>query len=136
MDSDLLETWIVTVNETGAEYGLTLLVSGTLVTGHLTPSLRYRDWLREVGRRATITKSKQHLPGSGIGPITEQQAERARGEWLARHASDDEQEPTARFCLRDVAVTCSADPSGWTHLPFLMVQLASVDGFSPVRLRT
>ena len=136
MDSDNLETWIVTVNETGAEYGLTLVVSGTLVTGHLTPSLRYRDWLREVGRRATITRSKQHLPGSGIGPISEQQAERARGEWQARPGADGEQEPISRFCLRDAAVTCSADPSGWTHLPFLMVRLASVDAFSPVRLKT
>lgn len=135
MDSDLLETWIVTVNETGAEYGITLLVAGTMITGHLTPPLRYREWLREVGRRAAVTKSRQHLPDSKIGPISQEQAARAGAEWQARPYTENEQEAVSRFCLRDVSVSCSADPSGWARLPFLMVRLASVDAFSPVRLR-
>jgi hypothetical protein len=136
MDDAMLETWIQAVNETGAEYGVTLLVSGSLITGHLTPTVRYRDWLREVGRRASITKTRQRLPSSQIGPITEQQADRARAEWdAAKHSADLDRPPgVTRFCVRDAAVGRLSGPEGWTHFPFLVLALDSVDGFSPVRL--
>src|SRR6185436_20632825 len=78
MDDARLETWIDTVNETGAEYGVTLMVGGWMVTGHLTPMVRYRDWLREVGRRASISKGRHRLPGGAIGPISEHQAAKPR----------------------------------------------------------
>jgi hypothetical protein len=135
MDDALLDTWIQAVNETGTEYGVTLLVAGSLVTGHLTPTLRYRDWLHEVGRRASITRSRQRLPGGSIGPITEQQAARARAEWDTAHSTTSEDRLAGvRLCLRDVAVGLPSASEGWTHLPFLVVNLESVDGFCPVRL--
>ena len=137
MDDALLETWIQVVNETGAEYAVTLLIAGSLVTGHLTPTLRYRDWLREIGRRATITKSRQNLPGGTIGPISEQQADKARAEWDAAGFIGSETPPgQARFCLRDVAIGLPNSQEGWTRPPFLVVSLESVDGFCPVRLKT
>jgi hypothetical protein len=137
MDDALLETWIQVVNETGAEYAVTLLIAGSLVTGHLTPTVRYRDWLREIGRRATITKSRQNLPSGTIGPISEQQADKARAEWDAAGFMGSETPPgQARFCLRDVAIGLPNSREGWTRLPFLVVSLESVDGFCPVRLKT
>jgi hypothetical protein len=135
MDDALLETWIDHVNETGTEYGVTLLVGGWIVTGHITPMLRYRDWLKEVGRRATITKGRHRLPGGGIGPISENQAAKARAEW--ENAEEESLESSGvRFCVRDAAIATSGASEGWGHLPFLVVKLSSVDAFSPVRLNT
>jgi hypothetical protein len=136
MSDALLSTWIEIVNETGEEYGVTLLVAGSIITGHLTPTLRYRDWLREVGRRASITRSRQRLPGGGIGPISEQQAARVRAEregddLLGGNAAAGGQ----YFCLRDAAVGRPGNDEGWTHLPFMVLRLDSVAGFSPVRLK-
>ena len=135
MDDALLETWIDQVNETGSEYGVTLLVGGWIVTGHLAPMVRYRDWLKEVGRRASITKGRHRLPGGPIGPISEQQAARARAEW--EKSSEESLELSGvRFCVRDAAIATSGTSDGWSYLPFLVVKLASVDAFSPVRLNT
>lgn len=137
MDDALLETWIQVVNETGAEYAVTLLIAGSLVTGHLTPTVRYRDWLREIGRRAAVTRSRQNLPSGTIGPISEQQADKARAEWnAAGFMASETPAGQVRFCLRDVAIGLPSSSEGWTRLPFLVVRLESVDGFCPVRLKT
>lgn len=134
MDDALLETWVQAVSESGEEYGVTLLVSGCLVTGHLTPMLRYHDWLRETGRRASLDPRHRRLPAGKIGPITEQQASRARAEWQAGARDFEQLQPPRRLCLRDAAVGQPGSTTDWARLPFLVVDLGAVAAFSPVRL--
>lgn len=76
---DLLQTWVTEVNSLGIESAITLVVSGTTMTGYLTPTSRYLAWLEEVASRAKF--GERALPRSAIGPIPERQSESARQAW-------------------------------------------------------
>ena len=46
----LIDTWLRAVHEHALEMSVTLVVSGRVVSGMLTPIQRYESWEREVGK--------------------------------------------------------------------------------------
>jgi hypothetical protein len=131
---EILDTWTAEVNSLGTESAITLMVSGTTVTGYLTPTARYLAWLDEISSRATF--GERALPRSEIGPITEHQAELARQAWTESARIRQGNETPENFCLRDVTIVGMGQPTEWLRLPYLVVSRAAVDAFSPILIST
>lgn len=131
---DLLETWVTEVNSLGTESAITLLVSGTMLTGFITPTHRYRTWLEEVASRAKF--GERALPRSAIGPISERQSELARQAWEEAERDGTAGASLEQFCLRDVTMMEHGAEAKWTRVPFLVVNRSAVNAFSPVLIST
>lgn len=63
-----LNVWLRLVESVGTELPVTLLVSGTVVTGWLTPYLRWQNWVTEVVPRARLARSEVSLPARRMPP--------------------------------------------------------------------
>jgi len=118
--SDSLVFW---VESSGFELPVTLVLSGTVVTGYLCPLSRYRGAEKESLLRA--------LRGGGfsvsaiIGGPTEEQQRRVAEEWEAT-PEEDKPEYFEQFAMRDVTIRAGAAPE-WSHAHFLMVSARNVD---------
>ncbi len=130
LDKARLDTWVRTVNSGGTEYGVTLVVSGLIITGHLSPISRYHTWLDEVSSRARFGGGA--LPEGKLGPITERQSAEAIEAWGAMEESEDDQSTIEQVCLRDVTVLGAGNRAA--RLPFLLLDRRAISGFSPTRL--
>lgn len=125
-----LDTWVRTVNKGGTEYGVTLVVSGLIVTGHLSPISRYHAWLDEVSSRARFGGGA--LPEGQLGPISQRQSAEAIAAWAAIEESADDDYTIDQVCLRDVTVLGAGSRAA--RLPFLLLDRRAISGFSPARL--
>jgi len=131
---ETLDTWITDVNSLGVEAAITLVMLGATVTGYLTPTARYLAWLDEISNRATF--GERALPRSEIGPISQRQAELARQAWAESTRIEPGSETPENFCLRDVTIVGLGQPTEWIRLPYLVVNRATVGGFSPILIST
>ena len=131
--------WIRAIEKDGSEMPLTLLVSGRLISGFLTPSIRAMDWQSEVLHRAQI--SGKFVVPPRIGPITEKQKDRAQRyqkelEERADQERDeggDEQDATNRamrsvLFLRDATIYGSVSARD-RDVPFIAIALTAVDAY-------
>jgi hypothetical protein len=124
------------VEATGSEVGVTLLVSGVLITGILTPWARYTAWTKEITMRAVHERGPQGLPDVPMGPITPEITERVRAQWKADAAeagmNPDDFEPEYReFALRDVEIRAGMKPL-WAKAPYLVLATSEVAAFTPL----
>jgi hypothetical protein len=132
--ANMLDTWVTEVNSLGTESAITLMLSGSTVTGFITPTARYLAWLEEISGRAAF--GERTLPRSQIGPISDDQAELARRAWDETASVGETDGKLEQFCLRDVTIMGAGDPAEWLRLPFLVVRRSSVAGFSPILIST
>jgi hypothetical protein len=127
-----LQDWVQVAEATGGEVGLTVLVSGVLVTGMLTPWPRYAAWSKEVTMRGMHETGPQALPDIPMGPISPEQAERARADYAAELSESgfdaDETPEFPQFAMRDVTIRTGAGAT-WVRVPYLVVDTASVSAF-------
>lgn len=131
--------WIQEIEKSGSEMPLTLVVSGRLISGFLTPSIRVMDWQGEVLRRAQI--SGKFVVPPRIGPMNEKQKNRAQEyqreleEEAAKEGdeSGDEQDIVSRamqrvLYLRDATIH-GFMPAGDRDVPFLAIALTAIDAY-------
>lgn len=130
----LVDSWLRAVHATGVEISVTLLVSGRLITGMLTPIQRYEDWEREVLRRAFLEGGKFTLPSVELSPITADYSEKVRKAWpdLERELYDDSREAKgfAYLCLRNATVH-EPIPAASLKSPFVLVAVDAIAAFTP-----
>ena len=123
--------------ERGLEMSLTVLVSGVVITGVITPWARYQRWLTEVAMRAQYEGGRHSIPDLEIGPIPRSQAEEIRAKYddELRQVGREPDEPLdfPQFVLRD-AVVRSGLPAAWSAVPFIVIQTAHVGAFTPIAI--
>ena len=137
-----LDPFLDLVEREGVEISATLLVAGVVVVGHITPELRYRQWLDAhallIANPAGQVRAAFELPP----PISEAETAQVRREWLARLQREGldprrEHEVETVFdtlYLRGAEVR--AGPAGaWRRYPYLAVATSSVAVFTPVIVR-
>ena len=121
----ILEAWLKQVEEKPIEIGVTLLVSGRIVSGMLTPLCRYEKWQTEVLHRALLKGGKFPVPSSKIPPLTKKQMED-----ISKHPRKWDVDSVAPvLCLRDVEIQTGV-PASWEKRSFLLVSADSVDAFA------
>jgi hypothetical protein len=134
-----LNATIKMVEVTGGAISVSLLVSGVIVTGTLTPWKRYALSLQEVLSRAMHEGGgEQPLPHVPTGPISASLRNQVRAEWDASLAAegveaDDDaiEHEFPQFALRDAEIR-SGVAAYWSKLPYLVVTTARVGAFAPV----
>ena len=129
-----IQGWIDLCERGPTEVPMTLMVSGRVVTGFITPVPRYYKWRDEVMHRVGLGKGKFSFPAAGIGSLTEQQKEHIRKYWQELSAESaiaerDEHRVLRWFVLRDATILGDTR-SGDVASPFLEVAMDSVDGYA------
>lgn len=128
----LVDVWLRVVHQLGVEFGVTMLVSGRIVTGLLTPVQRYRRWEREVTTRAIRGRGTFALPSLDLPGISSAEAEEVRKEWpdLKTELDGDEKEQGAfaYLCLRNAQIR---DGGQVLRFPMLLVSTQAVHTFMP-----
>lgn len=135
-----LDPFLDLVEREGVEISATLLVAGVVIVGHITPELRYRQWLdRHALLLATpapgLVRAAFELPP----PIADGETTQVRREWLARLQREGldprrEHEIETVFdtlYLRGAEVRAGA-PETWRRYPYLAVATSAVAAFTPV----
>jgi hypothetical protein len=131
------------VESHGVEIGLTLVVSGVVIVGVLTPRLRYRRWRDELFHRALLGKGQFRIPESEIPPISDSLRAEVVAEWERTNAeasatgSDPEEIETVvdYCCLRNAEIRAGM-AMNWVTAPFLAITASSIDAVYPgVRAR-
>jgi hypothetical protein len=141
----ITDTWVELVESTGIEMPVTLLVSGAVLVGTLTPWLRYAMWQQEVSLRATHEVGSLGLPVMKIGPISRDLAMQIAESWEERKLTrslppDYENEDNQReltfpeFALRDAEIRIGI-PQTWRRYPFLVVRANTVQAMFPAEIR-
>ena len=130
-----LDRWIRVVQSAGTEVSVTVLVSGVLITGFLTPWARYTSWSQEVAMRAMHEGGTHPLPDAAMGPISEHMTARVRAEWDAEVQEagvdpDDYWPAFEQFALRDVEIRAGMKMY-WPQVPYLVVSVSEVAAFMP-----
>jgi hypothetical protein len=130
----ILNRWIRYVEYTGHELAVTLLVGGTTISGHLTPRLRYDEWVKEILLRAGYEGGKMSLPSVEMPPISAELTQRIQESWGDREAiADDEDfdDPVQGFgpgcVLRNAEVRPPGPAIHWQTYPYLHIQISAVD---------
>jgi hypothetical protein len=127
-----LQDLIKTVEATGGEIGVTLLVSGVVVSGYITPWTRFVRWEREVLMRTAHEGGRSIALNFGLGPIMPDDTREARESWdeLVR---EREKEGTTEddvhfdsFALRSAVAETSVNRDRWREFTYL-VSADSVD---------
>lgn len=126
----ITDPFVAFAEQAGVEIGVTLVIGGTVVTGHVTPIARYVQWFGEVFHRTALEGGRARLTGT-MSPMTPGQAEQIREDW-ARYLELQGIEPDdvgsvsfSRFALRDAQIR-SGPLQQWTTLPYLLVSSAHV----------
>lgn len=141
----ITDTWVELVESTGIEMPVTLLVSGAVLVGTLTPWLRYAMWQQEVSMRATHEVGELVLPVMKIGPISKELTKKIAESWEERKLTrsippdseneDNQQELSfPEFALRDAEIRIGI-PRTWRRYPFLVVRANAVQAMFPAEIR-
>lgn len=124
--SGVADELVASVEATGLDATVTLIVSGIVVTGAITSWGRYARWLTEVIMRAKYEGGSAALPPGGPPDFPELRAKDA-AEWRATYpaggASSD------RFALADAEIR-SGPPANWIRVPFLVILSSAVTALS------
>lgn len=136
MANPVIDPWLRIVHSTGAEISVTLLVSGRVVTGMLTPMQRWDVWEREVFRRTLLEEGGQfRLPSQEVDPPSEELVERVKSEWESLEAEFyDDSSDTQGFAiayLRNATVHSAVRGSHELRMPMLMVHVHSIAACTP-----
>ena len=104
--------------------GLTLLVGGAVITGHISPMHRFETWL---------DKYTAPLMEHGKGGISAHKPVEMLDWYKVRDHRNKHIEPApatreTAICLRNARIMAPAPPTG--PLSFLLVRIADVSGFS------
>lgn len=133
---------LLAVERDGWEIGVTLLVGGVIITGTLTPAIRYHEWAASHVEIAAalggLTTQTTAVPA-----ITAEEAQRARDAWRATLASegldpDSEEGQAARLRLGAVYLRnaiVEAGPlrgAGWRQYSFLAIATHAVQACTPM----
>lgn len=130
-----LDVFLDMVNKNAGEFGVTLLVSGRIVTGTLTPGKRGADWLKEVVLRAAHEGGHLAVPPRDWRPISETEAEairendRVNREQAGAGEDQEDQITYASLCLRNATIHGSVPALNSNH-PYLFVNTDSVAAFT------
>jgi hypothetical protein len=124
-----LNPWIRMAEGVGAEFNVTLLVSGAVVTGWLTPLLRYRNWATEVLQRMRLAGGKVTLPIGRMAPIGLKEIEQAKAQYetLSEGGTQDVQFPI--FCLRNAQFRTGLPAERPTH-SYVVIATDAVSAFT------
>ena len=128
----LLDKWLRLVHSTGCEVGVTLLVSGRVVSGLLTPVQRFTRWENEVTMRAVHGGGQFRLPSPGLGPPTKEECQAIVDEWeaLERNEADEPDAKGWAFCCLRNAEVFDAIEGSQVKFPMLMVAMSKVAAYS------
>lgn len=120
--------WIQIIESQGVEVNVTLLVSGCIVTGVLTPILRYHRWVREVVGRALQQRGTFRIPPAEMGPISQEESNEVIAKWKEDYPENPEVDFNA-FCLRNAEIQAGA-PVNWEKRAYLVVATDHVAAFT------
>ena len=132
---DHLQGIIKEVESSGREVGVTLLVSGVVVSGYITPWSRYQRWEREVGMRSLHEGGRSTTLNFGLGPITAAGTREAQASWdrlvaeRAREGRGEEEFHFERFALRSAVAETGVNRDRWREFMFLVISADAVDAY-------
>lgn len=116
------------VQATGDDFAVTLVVSGVVITGLITPWIRYQRWERETLMRTSYEGGHFVLPTQEAPPYPVETRKQDAAEWKEMHGairfSPD------RFCVSNAELQTGMRLY-WVRVPFLVVKSAAVEAFSP-----
>jgi hypothetical protein len=131
-DYPLTDGWVHIIQSNAAELGVTIVVSGVVIEGTLTPAQRWAEWTGDV-LSVALQLGGGPIDGS-TEPMSPAQADRIREEWkqggkAKAHAEDGETPSFNTLYLRDTVIR-SGIPADWRRVPFLAVSASHVSAFS------
>ena len=121
----LINNWLNVIHKHGGEMAVTLLVSGRIITGMLTPIQRYGRWEREVTARALLDDGKFTLPSLELGEMSPEESQGIKDDW-------PEQEERAKDGFTYLAIRNAEirDSGSVFHCPHLLVLTSAVAAFA------
>lgn len=132
MSEYITDPLVQSVESTGTEVSITLVVQGVVITGHLTPMRRFQDWFSEAVARTSLGGGKAKLTGK-MEPISDELSEEIARNWEERlsemGADDDEAVSFNSFALRNATVQAGV-PMNWNTCPYLLVSSRAVSSFT------
>lgn len=127
--SEELNIWMKLAEGAGAEFNVTLLVSGTMVTGWLTPLVRYRNWATEVLQRLRLGGGKVKLPTGGMPPIAQKEVDQAKAEYEKLTDGGKLEVVFPILCLRNAQFRVGVPSERPTH-GYLLISTDAVNAFT------
>jgi hypothetical protein len=122
----IFDRWALTVQSTGTEVTCTLVVQGTIISGHLTATSRYQDW-EDRSVAITFAMGNGGQENTAEPPTADERA-RIAVLWDDEHgeAGFTEWSP-AVLCLRNATIMSPIGP--FTHA-FLLIDADTVSAFT------
>ena len=124
-----LNIWMKLAEGAGAEFNVTLLVSGTVVTGWLTPLVRYRNWATEVLHRMRLGGGKVNLPTGRMPPIAQKEVDQAKAEYERFSDGGKHDVVFPIMCLRNAQFRVGIPAERHTH-GYVLISTDAVSAFT------
>jgi hypothetical protein len=76
--------WIRYCEENGVEFPMTVIATGMIISGNLSPFARYERWCNEIDHRTRLSGDRLELPNIKLPLLTAEEQAGFREQWQAR----------------------------------------------------